>query len=64
MQIWTVCKAGNTAEAIMDELLLFTPLKNNAFGKIRGLTESIMEEWTENIPKEVPTFQDRIAVYR
>ena len=30
---------------------------------MRRLTESIMEEWTENIPKQVPTFQARIAVY-
>ena len=51
-------------EVSMDNLLLFTPLKNNTFGKVRRFTESIIEKWTENIPKEVPTFQDRITVYR
>ena len=47
----------------MDEFSAGHPLKNNRFGKIRRLTESITEKWPENIPKEVSTFQDRITVY-
>ena len=40
-------------EAIMDDLLLFTPSKISSHYKIRGFIKSIVEEWSENIPKEM-----------
>ena len=40
-------------EAIMDNLLLFTPIKEFSYHKIRRLIEGIIKEWSENIPKEM-----------
>ena len=40
-------------EAIMDDLLLFTPIQKILYHKIRRFIKSIIKEWFENIPKEV-----------
>ena len=40
-------------EAIMDDLLLFTPSKSSHIAKLR-FAKGIIEKWTENIPKEMP----------
>ena len=40
-------------EAIMDDLLLFTPSKKAHIAKLRGSFESIKKEWFENISKEM-----------
>ena len=45
-------------EAIMDNLLLFTPSKASHFNKLGRSIESIMQEWFEDLPKEMPTIQD------
>ena len=50
-------------EAIMDNLLLFTPNENISFCQVRRPIKGTMQEWIENIPKEMPIFQDRTAVY-
>ena len=42
-------------EAIMDDLLLFTPQSNLAQQNWKTY-KSITEEWSENICKEVPIF--------
>ena len=47
----------------MDNLLLLSPSKTIHFCYTRGLIKSIRQEQTEDIPKEMPTFQDRTAVY-
>ena len=39
-------------EAIMDDLLLFTPSKNSHIAKLEDI-ESTVKEWFENIPKEI-----------
>ena len=39
-------------EAIMDDLLLFTPSKNSHIAKLEDIKGTI-KEWLENIPKEV-----------
>ena len=41
-------------EAIMDDLLLFTPSKPSQINKVRRLVKGITKEWTENISKEMP----------
>ena len=43
-------------DAIMDDLLLFTPMKTSLFAKLEDLLKALQQEWIENIPKEVPTF--------
>ena len=50
-------------EAIMDDLLLFMPNKQTHFEKLIDCIAGIMQEWTENIPKEVSVVQNRIAIY-
>ena len=50
-------------EAIMDDLLLFTPTKTSHFAKIRRFAKGIMQKWTKNITKEVPTFPNRTPIY-
>ena len=50
-------------EAIMDDLLLFTPNKQTHFEKIGRLTVSIMQELIGNIPKEMSIIQNIITVY-
>ena len=39
-------------EAIMDDLLLFTPSRN--FHQLEDFIKSTIKEWFENIPKEIP----------
>ena len=50
-------------EAIMDDILLFMPNKQTHFEKIGRLTVSVMQEQTENIPKEMSIVQNRVTVY-
>ena len=47
-------KSRKYCEAIMDDLLLFTPTKN-PLSQARRLAEGTIQKWTENISK-VPTF--------
>ena len=49
-------------EAIMDDLFLFTPTKTYHC-QIRRFTKGTMPKWSENIPKEVQTFQNRSPIY-
>ena len=42
-------------EAIMDDLLLFTPSKSSHMNKLGRLAKSPIKEWTKNITKEMPT---------
>ena len=49
-------------EAIMDDLLLFTPNKQTHFEKLI-LIVIIVQKWLENISKEVSAVQNRTAVY-
>ena len=41
-------------EVIMDDLLLFTQSKNSHMNKLEDLLKSPIDEWTENITKEMP----------
>ena len=50
-------------EAIMNDLLLFTPMKTSHFAKLEDLLKALHQKWIENISKEMPTFQDRIAIH-
>ena len=38
----------------MDDLQLFTPSKRLSHSKIRRFVRSIIEKWSEDIPKEMP----------
>ena len=40
-------------EAIMDDLLLFTPSKKSHITKLDRFIEGIIKEWFENISKEM-----------
>ena len=40
-------------EAIMDDLLLFTPSKNPHITKLENLLKVTTKEWLEDIPKEM-----------
>ena len=40
-------------EAIMDDLLLFTPSKETHIAKLEGLLKSIIEKWSQNITEEM-----------
>ena len=42
-------------EAIMDDLLLFTPTKSSHFEKLEDSVESFVQEWSEDFSKEMPT---------
>ena len=44
----------------MDDLFLFTPTKTSHFAKLEDLLKALCKKWTENIPKEVPTFQNKL----
>ena len=37
----------------MDDLLLFTPSKDSHMAKLEDLLKALLEEWIENIPKEM-----------
>ena len=50
-------QSRKSCEAIMDDLLLFTPNKNMSFWQIGRFAEGTMQKWTEDFPK-VPTFQN------
>ena len=50
-------------EAIMDDLLIFFPSKQSHIRKLEDLLKGLTQEWTENIPKEVPIIQERIAIH-
>ena len=41
-------------EAIIDNLLLFTPSKKSHRDKLRRFTKGIVEEWVKEFPKEEP----------
>ena len=45
-------------EAIMDNLLLFTPTKSSHFEKARRFVESFMQIWIEDFSKEMSIIQD------
>ena len=47
----------------MDDLLLFTPIKTSHFAKLEDLLKALHKNGLKISPKEVPTFQDRTAVY-
>ena len=40
-------------EAIMDDLLLFTPSKGSHIAKLEDLFKALLKKWSENIPKEM-----------
>ena len=50
-------------EAIMDDLLLFTPFKNSHMNKIGRLIKSFVKEWTEDITKEMSMVQDKPTIH-
>ena len=49
-------------EAIMDDLLLFTPTKESHFAKLEDLLKALCK-WIENFFKEMPVVQDIVAIY-
>ena len=48
-------------EAIMDDLLLFTPTKASHFEKLEDLLKALLRNGTENLTKEMPTFSKLIS---
>ena len=44
-------------EVIMDDLLLFTPMKSSHFEKLEDLLKAV-QKWIENFSKEVPIIQN------
>ena len=49
-------------EAIMDDLLLFTPSKETHMNKLEDLLKAF-EEWVENITKEVSIVQNQLTIH-
>ena len=47
-------KSRKYCEAIMDDLLLFTPSKRSHMDKLEDLLKSIVEKWLEIFSKEMP----------
>ena len=45
-------------EAIMDDLLLFTPKKSSHFDKLEDLLKALCKKWFENFSKEVSAIQN------
>ena len=50
-------------EAILEDLLLFTPSKTTHLAKLEDLLKALCKNGLKNSPKEVSTFQDRTTVY-
>ena len=50
-------------EAIMDNLILFTPSKESHMNKLEDILSTFTKEWTKNITKEMPIIQDQLAIY-
>ena len=46
----------------MDNLLLFTPTKESHFAKLEDLLKGSVQKWVDNLSKEMPTVQNRVAV--
>ena len=45
-------------EAIMDDLLLFTPSKETHMNKLEDLLKGFIKEWIDDITKEVSIVED------
>ena len=45
-------------EAIMDDLLLFTPMKSSHFEKMEDLLKALCKKWIKNFSKEVSIIQN------
>ena len=50
-------------EAIMDDLILFTPSKESHMNKLERYIECFIKEWTKNITYEMSSIQDQLKVY-
>ena len=47
-------KSRKYCEAIMDDLLLFTPSKKSYMDKLEDLLKALLKKWLENFSKEMP----------
>ena len=50
-------------EAIMDDLLLFTPMKSSHFEKLEDLLKGFVQKWTKNFSKEVSIIQNWSSIH-
>ena len=50
-------------EAIMDDLLLFTPSKESHINKLEDLLKALLKNGLKNITKEMPVIQDQPTIH-
>ena len=58
LAILSCLQSRKYCEAVMDNLLLFTPTKSSHFQQARRFVEGFAQKWIENFPKEVSTIQN------
>ena len=69
--IWQTCintilnclESRKHCEAIMDDLLLFTPSEQSHMKKLEDLLKALLKKWTENISMKVSIIQERTTIY-
>ena len=47
-------QSKKNCEAVLDDLLLFTPSKSSHIAKLEDLLKALLKKWSEDIPKEMP----------
>ena len=57
MQFWTVFKSRKYCEAIMDDLLLFTPSKESHMNKLEDLLKALLKNGLKISPKKCQLFK-------
>ena len=50
-------------EAIMDDLLLFTPSKKSHMDKLEDFIKSTIKEWVKDFSKEMPIVQNQFTIH-
>ena len=50
-------------EAIMDDLLLFTPSKGLHMDKLEDLLKALLTKWIKDLPKEMPIVQNQPTIH-
>ena len=60
MQFWIVCKEREYCEAIMDDLLLFTPTKTSHFAKLEDVLKALCKNGLKISPKKCQLFKTEL----
>ena len=50
-------------EAIMDDLILFTPSKESHISNLEDILSALLKKWIEDIAQEMPIIQDQPAIH-